>query len=325
MEPFFSIIIPVYNVEQYLEQCLDSIVNQGFRSWELICINDGSTDGSPNILDQYRKKHNQIRIQSIENSGTAVARNRGINLAKGQYLLFIDSDDWIEPDALQVIYDTLKDKPVDILSFNGHLYYEDSGSTEADEGQRIHNINGWEYYNARVLKPRKFHFVCVVIRAYRRSFFMENGLYFQPGILHEDNLFTPQIFYSAGKVAEIPDSLYYYRIRKGSKMHEYSYRQIRDKCLVNNRLGDFFFSKPDINLSNISRIIASGYISLYSIKVRRAIGQKQREITAMINREYLRHACITRRHKFLFLLIRLHPLVYRFYIRVSKTIHSCFQ
>ena len=323
MEPFFSIIIPVYNVEHYLEQCLDSVVNQGFRSWELICINDGSTDRSINILKDYSDKYAQISIKTINNSGTAVARNRGINLAKGQYLLFIDSDDWIGPDALQIIYDAVKNNPMDILSFNGHLYYEDSGTTETDEGQMVRNINGWDYYNKHVLRPRKFHFVCVVIRAYSLSFILDKGLFFRAGVLHEDNLFMPQAFYHAEKVAEIPDPLYCYRIRPGSKMHEYTFRQIKDKCEVNNSLGDFFFSKPDIDLSNISRIIASDYIGLYSTKTKRAIGNKQKEIISKINREYFRRACIIRRHKFLYTLIRIHPFVYRTYTRMSKILHSC--
>lgn len=325
MNPFFSIIIPVYNVEQYLGQCLDSVVHQDFKSWELICINDGSTDGSQDILEQYGDKHKQIRIQRIENSGTAVARNRGIKLAKGQYVMFIDSDDWIEPGALQIIYDSVKKNPPDILSFNGHLHHETSGIRETDEGQVVCNTNGWDYYNTHVLRPRKFHFVCVVIRAYSLSFLLDKGLFFRAGVLHEDNLFIPQAFYYAEKVAEIPDPLYCYRVRPGSKMHEYTFRQIKDKCEVSNSLGDFFFSKPDIDVSIISKIIASDYIGLYSTKAKKATGNKQKEIISIINWDHFRRACILRRHKFLYTLIRIHPLAYRMYTRMSKLFYSCFR
>ncbi len=321
MKPFFSIIIPVYNVEKYLGQCLDSIVHQDFKSWELICINDGSTDGSQDILEQYGDKHKQIRIQSIENGGTAAARNRGIKLAKGQYVLFVDSDDWIEPEALQIIYDAVKNNSLDILSFNGHLYYETSGTMETDEGQKVSNISGWDYYNKHVLRPRKFHFVCVVIRAYSLSFLLDKALFFRAGILHEDNLFIPQAFYHAEKVAEIPTPLYCYRIRPGSKMHEYTFRQIKDKCEVSNSLGDFFFSKPDIDLSKISMIIASDYINLFGTRAKRAIGKQQKEIFSKINWEYFKSACLTRRHRFLYRLIRIHPSLYRAHMRLINFLH----
>jgi glycosyltransferase involved in cell wall biosynthesis len=325
MTPFFSIIIPVYNVAQYLGQCLDSIVLQDFKSWELICINDGSNDGSGDILSQYGERHKQIRIENIENSGTATARNRGLKLAKGQYVLFVDSDDWIEPNTLQVIYDALVNNPLDILSFNGFLYHENSGKKEEDKGHTVNNTNGWEYYNQHVLRPRKFHFVCVVIRAYSLSFMKEKDLFFRAGILHEDNLFIPQAFYHADQVAEIPDPLYWYRLRPGSKMHELSFRQIMDKCEVNNSLGDFFFTKPGIDTTIISKIIASDYINLFGIKAKKALGKKQKEVFSNINREHFKSACQSRRHRFLYWLIRIHPSMYRAYMRIIDIFHPCFR
>ena len=321
MDPFFSIIIPVYNVDKYLEHCLDSIVGQDFSSYELICVDDGSTDQSLNILKTYQDKHPQIRIKSIENSGTAVARNEGIKMSKGYYLLFVDSDDWIEPNTLEILNNYLKNNPVDILSFNGCLYYEKNGSIEIDSGKNTDRLKGWDYYNQNVFRPRKFHFVCVVIRAYKRSFLNSNDLCFQSGLLHEDNLFTPIVFYRAKSVAEITNRLYYYRIRGGSKMHEYSFKQIRDKCEVNNRLAEFFFSKSGVNLRSISKVIASDYINLYGLHVKKTIGEKQREVIAIIDKEYFKDSCITRRHKFLYLLIKIHPSVYRFYIKLAKLFH----
>ena len=129
MTPFFSIIIPVFNADLFLEQCLNSVLEQSFKSWELICVDDGSTDKSARILADFAEKNEKIKIKSINNSGTAVARNEGITLAAGEYILFIDSDDWVSPDALKVIHDALLGKELDILSFNGFIYNHSDGKT----------------------------------------------------------------------------------------------------------------------------------------------------------------------------------------------------
>lgn len=99
--PKFSIIIPVFNVEVYLNQCLDSIVNQSFSDFEVICINDGSTDNSLDILNNYAKKDNRFKVFTQENQGQGTARNKALDLAQGQYVLFIDPDDWIESDMFK--------------------------------------------------------------------------------------------------------------------------------------------------------------------------------------------------------------------------------
>ena len=103
-------------------------------------------------------------------------------------------------------------------------------------------------------------------------------------------------------------------------MHEYSYRQIVDKAEVNNQLGDYFFSKSGIELDRISQILASTYINLYGSRVRSEVGNKQREITDIINKKHFRKTCITSRHKFLYLLIKLHPSFYRAYIKILQSI-----
>ena len=130
MTPYFSMIIPVYNVEQFLEKCLNSVLEQTYKSWEVICVDDGSTDGSAGILKEFSFRDKNIRTKTIKNRGTAAARNEGIKLAKGNYLLFIDSDDWIKKDALQTVYDTLQKNEVDLLSFNGFIYHEATGDAD---------------------------------------------------------------------------------------------------------------------------------------------------------------------------------------------------
>ena len=109
-----SVIIPVYNVEEYLNECLDSITNQTLEGIEIICIDDGSTDNSPNLLKEYQKKDQRIKIITKENGGQATARNLGIKEAHGEYIAFIDSDDFIEPEMLEKLYTKAKNNNLDI-------------------------------------------------------------------------------------------------------------------------------------------------------------------------------------------------------------------
>src|SRR4051812_34034895 len=105
MDPKISIIVPVFNVEKYIHDCLESILNQSFIDFELILVNDGSSDRSGVICDEYSKKDNRITVIHKENGGQSTARNRGIDLAKGDYIGFIDSDDWIDHDMYKVLYE----------------------------------------------------------------------------------------------------------------------------------------------------------------------------------------------------------------------------
>ena len=140
----FSIIIPVYNVENYLRDCLDSMLNQSFADWEAICVNDGSTDGSSTILDDLASKDSRVTVISQPNGGLSAARNTGLKAAQGDFVLFLDSDDWLEPDALKILSDNLKDE--DLLCFNGRRYLEESKRYEnADHLVSEVYASGWDY------------------------------------------------------------------------------------------------------------------------------------------------------------------------------------
>ena len=121
--PKVSVIIPVYNVEKYLRECLDSVVNQTLKDIEIICINDGSPDNSLAILEEYAKKDSRIIVISQENSGVSTARNVGIDLAKGDYLYFIDADDYAEPDLLELSYQKALSTQCDIVNFGFFEHY----------------------------------------------------------------------------------------------------------------------------------------------------------------------------------------------------------
>lgn len=256
----FSIIIPVYNVDKYIRACLDSVFSQSFTDWEAICINDGSTDGSAAILEEIAAKDDRIIVINQLNAGTAAARNTGLRAAQGDYIFFLDSDDWLEPYSLQTLAGRLNGE--DILCFNGKRYFESSMEYHpADVLQEKEYRRGIEYYNENALLPRDFAFVCVVLRIYNRVFLMKNKLYFDNDISYEDNLWVPKVLYYAQTVKIISDVLYLYRIREGSKMQEVSLERKMDMLKVANRLAAFFIPKNGFDKTVVYRAITHHYQS----------------------------------------------------------------
>ncbi len=318
----FSIIIPVYNVEQYLTKCLDSVVNQTYNDeYEVICVNDGSTDSSLAILEEYAKISPKVVVINSPNGGTASARNLGLNVARGEYIWFIDSDDWIEENSLEFLAEYLNKSNPDVFCFNGKLLYEEDGREEHDEGVADDNLTGWGYYNKYALQRRKFHFVCVVLRLYRREFLLNNNLFFEVGILHEDNLWVPQICYYAQTVKIIPNMLYVYHIRQGSKMRTVTQKQIEDIITVANRLAEFFIPKTDIDKSVVYREIAGEYLVLFvEAKSVTDLRKKYSFLKPKINWSSFRTIVDNgkKRHKRLSILLRKSRFLFYYYIKFES-------
>jgi len=317
----FSIIIPVYNVERYLSQCLDSVLNQSYDGdYEVICVDDGSTDGSPAILEEYAGKNDKIKIIRQENRGLGGARNTGLRAARGRYVWFVDSDDWIEQEALATLAKSIGDE--DIVCFNGRRYFEDGTVEIPDSGIEEGNLTGWEYYGRYALSKRNFHLVCVVLRIYRREFLLADGLFFEEGIYHEDNLFTPIVCYYAASVRVIPDILYVYRIRQGSITQSINSKRILDTILVTNRLAKFFIPKDNIDKRAVYKILASDYINFFSEEIFNLYGDKDKEISGLVDFEMFRKTAVSPRHRFLYCLIKVSPTLFRAYSRLVKKLRQ---
>lgn len=253
-----SVIIPVYNVERYLRDCLDSVLNQAFADWEAICVNDGSTDGSAAILEAYSAKDNRFRIITQPNGGLSAARNAGMKEAKGDYIFFLDSDDWLESDALETLARNLDGE--DMLCFSGRRYFEETGSCHAaDQLQEKAYSSGMAYYNENALLHRDFAFVCVVLRLYRRRFLLDNDLYFKEGIYHEDNLFTPIVCCFAQKVKVLNACLYDYRVRSNSIMAKSNAKWLYDVLETANFLATYFIHKQGFDKTTVYQSITQHY------------------------------------------------------------------
>ena len=313
MEMTFSIIIPVYNVEKYLRKCLDSVLCQSFPDWEAICVNDGSTDGSVGILEEYAKNEHRLKVISQPNAGLPAARNAGLKAAGGEYVVFLDSDDWLEPDALKVLSDNLQEE--DLLCFNGRRYFEDKGQfEEADRILPETYASGWDYYSRNALRHRNFAFVCVVLRCYRMAYLLENGLWFRTGIYHEDNLFTPLACYHAKKVKVIPDMLYDYRVRESSIMTSRSLDHWKSIIVIANELSGFFTGKDGIVKETVYRALTQHYQMAFANST--PAGDK--ELLPLVDWKLYRTVSRTRpRHRLQYAAMRISPRLFRAIVKTA--------
>ena len=248
----FSVIVPVYNVEAYLEDCLMSLQNQILDDYEVICVNDGSTDNSCRILAEWKQHYPQMRIIDRENGGLSAARNTGLKEAKGDYVVFVDSDDWVETMMLSRLANEANGE--DMVCFAcRRTDNEKSDVLEVEQG------NGWDYFNRHALEHREVAFVCVWQRCYRRQFLLDNDLWFREGILHEDNQFTPRACLKAQSIKVIPDILYNYRVRPGSIMTTRGLRSKESLVLIANELSDLFGKERNIEKTVIYQALTQCY------------------------------------------------------------------
>lgn len=223
--PQISVIIPVYNVENYLTECLKSVVNQTIKNIEIICIDDGSTDGSLEILQQFSKQYSSVQVIQRENGGLSAARNMGLKAATGEYIYFLDSDDCIEPQALSEMYDMAHRENLDVLYIDGRAIYE-SKELEDKYPEYKSTYQRFKSYSDIVKGTELFcnmvedgvYYVQASLQLIRRGFLEEKKLRFLEGILYEDNLFNFQCILQAESTAHNNSSYFIRRVRKNSIM-----------------------------------------------------------------------------------------------------------
>ena len=219
MKHKFSLIIPAYNVEKYIKKCLDSVLNQTYTNYEIIIINDGSTDNTSKILESY-KSNKKIKIINQENKGLSRARNLGVSNAKGDYILFIDSDDFIEKELLEILNKTIKDE--DLIRFQIRTLDETNKIIKEYKEETFNNLNGIEAFN----KLSKYNLVeLAVCYAYKKDTFLKNNYKFEEKTYHEDFGLIPYIIVSSKKVTSINYIGYNYLQRKNSIMNNTEYEK----------------------------------------------------------------------------------------------------
>ncbi len=215
--PKISIIIPVYNVEKYLPMCLDSVCYQSFKDIEIICVNDGSSDNSLAVLHAYKRRDKRIIIIDKENEGSGVARNTGLKIARGEYVYFVDSDDWLEQDVLLKAYKKAQDENADIVIFGGYsCYVKDNGKFDRKSGGYSADKLPKKYldkvFSADDIKKDVFKFPSTAwTKLYKRSFLNENNILFQEIKVGQDQLPFFHSMITAKRIVLLPENLYCYR------------------------------------------------------------------------------------------------------------------
>lgn len=208
-----SVIVPIYNVEDYLERCINSLVNQTYRNLEIILVDDGSFDLCPQMCDGWAEKDNRIRVIHKENGGLSDARNVGLKIAKGEYVFFVDSDDYINLDAIEIFEAYADDE--DMIVAEATVVKTDKIEHRVHTNLKENYVYTGVELATLAIKKGEWH-VEAWINMYKREFLIQNDLFFTRGIYHEDNDFQPRVFLKAIKVKYLHKEFYNYVIRKDS-------------------------------------------------------------------------------------------------------------
>lgn len=230
MRPILSIIVPVYNVEIFLKQCIDSILSQTFYNFELILVDDGSPDNSGIICDEYSKLDNRIKVVHQENGGLSAARNVGIDIAEGEYIGFVDSDDWIDSEMYEKLYKRAVDEKSDIVACNYYCMDKYGGIKP-----RVLNAIDLEYDKESAMKEIFTNNILAFSafnKIYKRDLF--DNLRYKEGIIVEDMDIAYKLVFRSKKISFLKDCLYYYR---------YNANSILRKKFNMKRLDEYFVKK----------------------------------------------------------------------------------
>ena len=209
-----SVIVPVYQVEQYLRQCLDSILNQTFKDIEVILIDDGSKDNSGKICDEYALNDNRVKVIHQKNMGLSDARNSGMNLMSGKYFMFVDSDDYVSELMIEKLYIRAVETDADVVCCNFEYFWENNEKESFSTKEKTEELNSSEIFNHRK-NEKNYGFWTVAWNKLHKSSSM-NSFRFRSGKIHEDEFWANDIYQKDLKVVTIEDSLYYYRQRHNS-------------------------------------------------------------------------------------------------------------
>lgn len=315
--PLISIIIPVYNMELYLDQCLNSIVNQTYSELEIILVNDGSTDNSLNIMKKYALEDKRFIIINQDNSGLSAARNIGIDSSHGEYVGFVDSDDWVESDMFECLLKALLENGADI-SCCGRYIVKDNYSVKSFYLSKPYVFKNHEEAHKELLKESIID-SAMWDKLFKRELF--NDIQMPVGEIYEDIAIIYKLFFKADKIVHIGQSEYYYRKRNNS-ITSLSLSQ-KNMVLINRSQAIFQFTEEHFP-SVIPFAEAYYYKCIKSLKAKlmlcKSNGLVDTNITTNIENLFkeafpkaLRCSELSKRDKVLMLLmhIKLYPIIYR--------------
>lgn len=262
-----SIIVPIYNVEDYLEECLESLYNIKNIELEIILVNDGSKDNSFKIMEKFKDMYPEKTVLiNKENGGLSSARNAGMKAAVGEYISFIDSDDFIDVDEFERFFKEGQKDKLDVIVGNMRYYTPEKTGDPLFRSDMIKNsgiLKGVDFFWELFQKPKCFREE-VVDDIYRREFLLKNDIWFNENIVHEDSEFTPLVYLKAEKVRYIDRAFYFYRQRTGSIMNKVSEKSIVSLESICER---FFDEYKKLDSAKGKEVLSALILSFYSVVV----------------------------------------------------------
>lgn len=264
----FSIIIPVYNVQNYLKQCVDSVLSQDYHDYEIILIDDGSTDQSGVIVDAYAKNNCNVSAIHQKNGGLSAARNAGLDMCTGDFVIFLDSDDYLSNNSLKTIDKITEKFFPDIIAGYGIRF---SSKGEMTEGVPFRKgmeepISGKRFFKNALYQDRLSAAAQYYI--YKRSFLEKNHLRFKKGLLHEDELWTPIVLYHATTVVDLKFRYYCYRCDNATSITRDPLKQqkrARDRKVIAEELAAYFADIKETDANAFHDNISAQYMyAVYS-------------------------------------------------------------
>lgn len=251
MNVLISIIIPVYNTENYLETCLNSLVNQTLKDIEIITINDGSTDNSLEILKKYAEKDERIKVIDKKNEGQSIARNIGLKYASGEFIAFVDSDDYIDLDAYERLYEFIKNTDNDMvicnaIRFNSEKEYRAKLHRKSIPKKCIAFTNIFE-------RKSLIYDTGIWNKLIKKSFWDENNFSYEPGRLYEDLLLATELHCAAKSIGILPEIKYHWRLReeganKSTTQNTGKIKNLKDRIFIIERLSELYKSQKKYNV-----------------------------------------------------------------------------
>lgn len=227
--PCISVIVPVYKVEQHLDKCIQSIVQQTLSSLEILLVDDGSPDRCPEICDKWAARDSRIRVIHKDNGGLSDARNAGIEAACGEYIMFVDSDDYIAEQACERLLEYARSEEAELVCCN---FFWDYGIRQVEENMKVDylpRIFSADEATELFFRQKPLYLIVAWNKLYRRDlFYTDERIRFPVGRLHEDEFTAYRFLYASGKTVVISDPLYYYVQREGSIMARYGERNVCD-------------------------------------------------------------------------------------------------
>lgn len=290
MKPLISVIVPVYNVGDFVGKCLDSIVRQNYKNLDIVVVDDGSTDESGEICDKFAKKEKRVRVFHKENGGLSDARNFGIKKAKGKIVAFVDSDDFISEDFIGTMYKYMVGKNADIVVCGYNL-------TRPKE-----EIMTGRQATIRLLVEQENIDIVTWNKLYRKKLFVDNNIYFPKGEKHEDSRTTYKLFSKAEKIMYISEPLYVYVDRAGSLMNIAKVEgRLRERELVAGEAIEYFKNDADLKqAAEISLLLAKYALLDFAIagKIELKYGSLAREWIKKHKKDFANNKYLTDKLKF---------------------------